>query len=216
MAKIISKEEAVSLIKDDAVLMVGGFLASGSAEKIIDELVNKKVKNLTLIANDTAFPDRSYGKLIVNKQVKKVIATHIGTNPETGRQMNAKEIEVILVPQGTLVECIRAAGAGLGGVLTPTGIGTIVENGKEIIKIDGKDFLLEKPIFSDVSLIYADYADKYGNLAYRGTTRNFNVVMATASNITIVEAKEIVDGSLDPNNIIVPSIFVDYIVDGGK
>lgn len=216
MSKIISKEEAVNLIKDGDVLMIGGFLSCGSAKKIIDELINKNVKNLTIIGNDTAFPDKSYGKLIVNRQVKKVIATHIGTNPETGKQMNAKEIEVTLVPQGTLAECIRAAGSGLGGVLTPTGIGTVVQEGKQIINVDGKDYLLEKPIFGDIALIYADYTDKYGNLAYRGTTRNFNTLMASACKITIVEAKEIVEDALNPNDIVVPSIFVDYIVDGGK
>ncbi|WP_295157953.1 CoA transferase subunit A [uncultured Brachyspira sp.] len=212
MTKIISKEEACSLIKDGSRVMFGGFLACGSAISIIDLLATQNVKNLTLITNDTAFPDKGCGKLIVNKQVSKVIASHIGTNPETGKQMNNKEIDVTLMPQGSLAECIRAAGAGLGGILTPTGLGTIVEENKQIVKVKGKDYILEEAIHGDIAVIYADYADKYGNLAYNGTTRNFNPLMAMACDITIVEVKEMIDGSLDPNNIIVPSIFVDYIV----
>ncbi|WP_295159765.1 CoA transferase subunit A [uncultured Brachyspira sp.] len=212
MAKIISKEEACSFIKDGLKVMVGGFLACGSANSIIDMLATKSVKNLTLISNDTAFPDRGCGKLVVNKQISKVIASHIGTNPETGKQMNNKEMEVVLMPQGSLAECIRAAGAGLGGILTPTGLGTIVQENKQIVKVQGKEYILEEAIHGDVALIYADYADKYGNLAYKGTTRNFNPLMAMACKTTIAEVKEIVDGCLDPNNIIVPSIFVNYIV----
>lgn len=187
-------------------------MACGSAVQIIDLLSTKNIKDLTLIANDTAFPDKSYGKLIVNKQISKVITSHIGTNPETGKQMNNKEIEVTLMPQGSLAECIRAAGAGLGGILTPTGLGTMVQENKQIINIKGKDYILEEAIHGDVAIIYADYADKYGNLSYNGTTRNFNPLMAAACDITIVEVKEIVDGCLDPNRIIVPSIFVNYIV----
>ncbi|MEI0550433.1 CoA transferase subunit A [Brachyspira intermedia] len=212
MAKIITKEEACSLIKYGSRVMFGGFLACGSAVGIIDLLATKDVKNLTLIANDTAYPDKSYGKLIANKQISKVIASHIGTNPETGKQMNNKEIDITLMPQGSLAECIRAAGAGLGGILTPTGLGTIVQENKQIINVKGQDYILEEAIHADVAVIYADYADKYGNLAYNGTTRNFNPLMAMASEITIVEVKEIVDGYLDPNQIIVPSIFVNYMV----
>lgn len=212
MAKIITKEEACSLIKDGSRVMFGGFLACGSAVGIIDLLATKDVKNLTLIANDTAYPDKSYGKLIANKQISKVIASHIGTNPETGKQMNNKEIDITLMPQGSLAECIRAAGAGLGGILTPTGLGTIVQENKQIINVKGQDYILEEAIHADVAIIYADCADKYGNLAYNGTTRNFNPLMAMASEITIVEVKEIVDGCLDPNQIIVPSIFVNYMV----
>ncbi|MEI0516817.1 CoA transferase subunit A [Brachyspira hyodysenteriae] len=212
MNKIITKEEACNLIKDGSRVMVGGFLACGSANSIIDMLATKSVKNLTLISNDTAFPDRGCGKLVVNKQISKVIASHIGTNPETGKQMNNKEMEVVLMPQGSLAECIRAAGAGLGGILTPTGLGTIVQENKKIINVKGQDYILEEAIHADIAIIYADYADKYGNLSYNGTTRNFNPLMAMASEITIVEVKEIVDGCLDPNQIVVPSIFVNYIV----
>lgn len=162
MNKIVSIEQAIDQIKDGMTIMIGGFLGVGNPHKLIDALVEKGIKDLTIIANDTAFPEVGIGKLIVNKQVKKVIASHIGTNPETGNQMNSGETEVVLVPQGTLIEQIRAAGAGLGGVLTPTGIGTIVEEGKTKIEIDGKDYLLEKPLKADVALIFGSIVDKKG------------------------------------------------------
>ena len=150
--------------------------------------------------------------MVSEKRCKKVIASHIGMNPETGRQMYAGELEVELVPQGTLCERIRSAGAGLGGVLTPTGIGTEVEKGKQIININGRDFLLELPLRGDVALIYGSKVDKAGNIAFNGTTRNTNVVMATAADIVIVEAEEFIDGYLDPNEVVIPSLFIDYIV----
>lgn len=212
MNKIISAKEAVSFIKSGMTLMVGGFLKCGSPVKIIDELLKTDVSDLTLVGNDTSFVDSDRGKLVVAKKVSKVIASHIGMNPETGRQMNAGEIQVELVPQGTLAERIRAAGAGLGGFLTPTGIGTEVQNGKQVINVDGKDFILEKPLRGDVSLIYGTKVDKVGNISFVGTTRNTNVVMATASDIVIVEAEEFVDGYLDPNEIVIPGLFIDYIV----
>ena len=211
MKKIISIAEAGKLVKDNASVMIGGFLRCGTPAKIIDELVKNKTSNLTLIANDTCIPDSGRGKLIVNKQVKKVIATHIGTNPETGKQMHNKEIEVELVPMGTLVERIRAAGAGLGGVLTPTGVGTVVEEGKKVLDIDGKKFIYEKPLKADFAIIYASKVDKFGNAFLEGTTRNFNVVMATAADTVIVEAQEISDEPLDPNYVTIPGVFVDYI-----
>lgn len=212
MNKIISAKEAVSFIKSGMTLMVGGFLKCGSPVKIIDELLKTDVSDLTLVGNDTSFVDSDRGKLVVAKKVSKVIASHIGMNPETGRQMNAGEIQVELVPQGTLAERIRAAGAGLGGFLTPTGIGTEVQNGKQVINVDGKDFILEKPLRGDVSLIYGTKVDKVGNISFVGTTRNTNVVMATASDIVIVEAEEFVDGYLDPNEVVIPGLFIDYIV----
>ncbi len=212
MNKIISAKEAVSFIKSGMTLMVGGFLKCGSPVKVIDELLKTDVSDLTLVGNDTSFVDSDRGKLVVAKKVSKVIASHIGMNPETGRQMNAGEIQVELVPQGTLAERIRAAGAGLGGFLTPTGIGTEVQNGKQVINVDGKDFILEKPLRGDVSLIYGTKVDKVGNISFVGTTRNTNVVMATASDIVIVEAEEFVDGYLDPNEIVIPGLFIDYIV----
>ena len=179
--------------------------------KIIDELVKNKTGGLTLIANDTCVPEYDRGKLIVNKLVKKAIVAHIGTNPETGRQMNAGEIEIELVPMGTLVERIRSAGAGLGGVLTPTGSGTIVEDGKTTLEIDGKKYLLEKPLKADYALIYATKADKFGNAFLDGTTRNFNTVMATAAQTVILEAEELSDEPLNPAEVTIPGIFVDYI-----
>lgn len=191
--------------------MIGGFLRCGTPAKLIDELVKNNTSGLTLIANDTSTPDFDRGKLIVNKQIKKAIVAHIGTNPETGRQMNAGELEVELVPMGTLVERIRSGGAGLGGFLTPTGVGTIVEQGKQIMEIDGRKYLFEKPLRADFALIYATKIDKFGNAFLEGTTRNFNPVMATAAETVIVEAEEISDEPLNPNEVTIPGIFVDYI-----
>lgn len=214
--KIINAKEAAALIKDGDSVMMGGFLGCGTAHKCVDELLKLGTKNLTMIGNDTAMADYSYGKLIVNKQVKKLIATHIGTNKETGRQMSAGELEVELVPQGTLAERIRASRSGLGGVLVSTGIGTLVAEGKEVIKVDGKEYLLEKPLKANVALVYATYADKYGNLAYDGTTRNFNALMAMAADLVIVEVEQVLDSALDPNRVVVPFVAVDYIVDSSK
>lgn len=214
--KKISEELAADLIQDGMSVMIGGFLKCGTPVRVIDRLIEKGTKNLTLIANDTSFADSDRGKLISHKRVSHAIVTHIGMNPETGNQMHAKEMVVELVPQGTLAERIRAGGAGLGGVLTPTGVGTVIAEGKQIIEIDGKKYLLEKPLHADVALIYASKADKYGNLSYYGTTRNFNTVMATAADIVIVEADEFVDGALDPNEVVVPGVFVDYVVTGEK
>ena len=214
--KIINAKEAAALIKDGDSLMMGGFLGCGTAHKCVDELLKLGTKNLTMIGNDTAMADYSYGKLIVNKQVKKLIATHIGTNKETGRQMSSGELEVELVPQGTLAERIRASRSGLGGVLVSTGIGTLVAEGKEVIKVDGKEYLLEKPLKANVALVYATYADKYGNLAYDGTTRNFNALMAMAADLVIVEVEQVLDSALDPNRVVVPFVAVDYIVDSSK
>ncbi len=212
MKKMISPAEAGKLIHDGDTIMVGGFLRCGTPVKVIDEIVNNKIGNLTLIANDTCYPEFDRGRLIVNRQVKKAIVGHIGTNPETGRQMNAGELEVELVPLGTLAERIRCGGAGLGGVLTPTGVGTVVEEGKTVIESDGRKYLLEKPLTADVALIYGSKADRFGNLFLDGTTRNFNQVMATAAKTVIAEADEICDEPLDPAEITIPGIFVDYLV----
>ena len=198
-------------MKNNSSLMIGGFLRCGTPTKLIDELIKNKTGNLTLIANDTSYPEHDRGKLIVNKLVKKAIVTHIGTNPETGRQMNAGELEVQLVPMGTLVERIRSAGAGLGGFLTPTGIGTIVEEGKDTLEIDGRKYLLEKPLKADVAIIYATKADKFGNAFLDGTTRNFNTVMATAAETVILEAEELCEEPLNPAEVTIPGLFIDYI-----
>jgi acetate CoA/acetoacetate CoA-transferase alpha subunit len=218
MSKVISIKEAVSKIKDGDVVMVGGFQVNGSPLKLIDALVEAGTKNLTLICNDTAWEDRGVGKLVVNKQFKKIMATHVGLNKQTGAQMASGETVVQLVPQGTMAERIRAAGYGLGGVLTPTGLGTLVaeEEGKQIINIDGKDFLLEKPLFADVAILFASKVDKNGNMVYKGAANNFNNVMAAAAKTTIVEAGELVEvGDLHPNSVNTPGVFVNYIVDGG-
>lgn len=213
MAKIISKQEAVSMIKENDIIMVGGFLNVGAPTSLLEELSDKGTENLTLICNDTAFVDRGVGKLVAQKQFKKIIASHIGTNVETGNQLNSGETEVVLVPQGTLAEQIRIAGAGLGGFYTPTGIGTDVEIGKEKKSINGVEYLLELPLKANVALIKGTIVDKKGNIFFNGSTRNFNTLMATAADIVIVEAETIADvGELGPNDVMTPGIFVDYIV----
>lgn len=215
MSKVTTIAQAMEAVQDSMTVMIGGFLGVGTPENLIDELLTKGTKNITVIANDTAMPDKGIGKLIVSRQLKEVVVSHIGTNPETGRQMNASELEVKLVPQGTLAEQIRAGGSGLGGVLTPTGLGTIVAEGKDIIKVDGREFLLEKPLKADVALIKAHTADKAGNLLFHGSARNFNPLMAMAAQVVIVEAENIVEvGQIDPDQVMTSGIFVHWIVQG--
>ena len=216
---ILSAADAAGRIKEGDSLMVGGFLNCGSPHTIIFALKEKGTKNLTLICNDTAIHDLNTGKvtgvahLIQAKQFKRIIASHIGSNQEIQRQMNAGETEVELVPQGTLAQRVRAAGAGLGGFLTPTGVGTEVANGKQIILVAHKPFLLELPLKADVAIIKAKKADKAGNLVFNGTARNFNPLMATAAALVIAEVEEIVEiGEIDPNQVHTPSIFVDFLV----
>lgn len=211
--KLVSMEEAVSHVKDGMTVFIGGFLGVGTPEKIIDALIAKGVKDLTVIANDTGFPDKGIGRLVVNNQVKKVIASHIGTNPETGRKMQSGEMEVELAPQGTLAERVRAGGNGLGGILTPTGIGTIVEEGKEVLTVDGKKYILEKPLRADVALLNGSVVDELGNVIYAKTTKNFNPMMATAADTVIVFAEKLVKvGEINPDHVMTSRIFVDYIV----
>ncbi|WP_392562418.1 CoA transferase subunit A [Orbus sturtevantii] len=214
--KVVNIEKALAHIKDGSVIMVGGFMANGSPETLIDYLCATDIKNLTLICNDTGLPQKGVGKMVLLKKFSKIIASHVGLNKETARQMSAGETEVILVPQGTLIESIRCAGYGLGGFLTPTGIGTLVEQGKQKITLEGKQYLLEKPIKADVALIFAAKADRAGNLIYKGSMNNFNNMMAAAADITLVEADEVVEiGELDPNQVMTPGIFVDYIINEG-
>ncbi len=216
MTQLMTLDQALDLVKDGDTIMVGGFLGVGTPELLIDGLVARGTKDLTLICNDSGFPEIGVGKLVMTGQFKKIIASHIGTNKETGRQMMAGETEVVLVPQGTLVEQIRSAAYGLGGVLTRTGLGTAVEAGKDIITVDGVQYLLEKPLHADVALLFANKVDKYGNMVYHGSTRNFNHVMAGAADISIVQADEIVEiGELDQNSVHTPGVFVTHIVDGG-
>lgn len=214
MSKFISIEEAVSKVKDGMTIMVGGFLANGTPNKIIDALAKSGVKNLTLICNDTAFPDRGVGQLIANKQVKKLFVSHIGTNPCTSEQMNSGELEIEFCPQGSLAERVRAGGCGLGGILTQTGMGTIVAEGKQVINVDGKDYLLEKPLRADLALVGASLGDKAGNLVYRGTSQNFNPLMAAAADLVIAEVNKLVEvGEIAAENVKTPSIMVDYIIE---
>ena len=213
MSKFISIEEAVSKVKDGMTIMVGGFLANGTPNKIVDALAKSGVKNLTLICNDTAYPDKGVGQLIANKQVTKLFVSHIGTNPHTSEQMNSGELEIEFCPQGSLAERVRAGGCGLGGILTQTGMGTIVAEGKQIVNVDGKDYLLEKPLRADIALVGASLGDKAGNLVYRGTSQNFNPLMASAADLVIAEVNELVEvGEIAAENVKTPSIMVDFIV----
>lgn len=212
-------EEAVAPIQDGAVIMVGGFMACGAPEMLIDGLKKKGVRNLTIISDDAGFPNRGVGKLIVAGQVKTLLAGHVGLNPEVARRMNtdveAEKLECILVPIGTIAERIRAGGVGLGGILTPTGVGTVVAEGKQVISVDGRDYLLEKPLRAEFALIRASKIDRFGNAVFYGTTRNFNPLMAMAADYVIAGACEIVEtGQIDPNDVHLSGIFVDAIVGG--
>ena len=211
--KAIALKDAVAMIPDGASLMVGGFMAVGTPERLIDELVRQGKRNLTIIANDTAMPGRGVGKLISAGLIGRVIASHIGLNPETQQQMMAGKIAVDLVPQGTLIERIRAGGFGLGGILTPTGVGTVVEEGKRRIEVDGKNYLLEIALRADFALVHAFLADYLGNLSYALTARNFNPVVAMAADTVIVTADHIVPvGVIAPDHVVTPAPIVDYIV----
>jgi len=215
MKKQVSIEEAMSHIKSGMTIMMNGFMGVKTPNTIIDKMVEMGIKDITLIANDTAVPEKSLGKLIHNRMIKKLFASHIGLNKETGEQMTAGELDVELVPQGTLAERIRCAGAGIGGFYTPTGVGTEVAEGKDHKIFNGKEYILEMPLKADVAVIKASVADKYGNLFYRATTKNFSIVMATAADYVIVEADMIVD-QLNPEMIMTPGVFVDCIVLGDK
>jgi acetate CoA/acetoacetate CoA-transferase alpha subunit len=212
----IPLKDAVAMIPDGATLMIGGFMGVGTPERLIDELVRQGKRNLTVIANDNAVPGRGIGKLVDAGLVSRTIVSHIGLNPETQRQMIAGKMTVDLVPQGTLVERIRAAGCGLGGVLTPTGVGTVVEDGKQRIEVKGKSYLLETALRADFALLNAFLADYLGNLAYVLTARNFNPVMAMAADTTIVTADNIVPvGVIAPDHVVTPAPLVDYLVTNG-
>lgn len=213
MAKLVTTADILAYFHDGMTVSIGGFLAAGTPELLIDKLVASQVTALTVIGNDTGFPDKGIGKLVVNHQVKRVIASHIGTNPETGKQMNSGQLTVDLVPQGTLAEQLRCGGAGLGGVLTATGLGTVVAEGKQVITVAGKDYLLETPLRADVALIKAAVADKSGNLVCRRASANFNPVMAMAADLVIAEVDCLVEtGDIDPDHVTIPGIMVDYIV----
>ena len=217
ITKQISHAELRGHFRDQLTIMFGGFLGVGTPDGIVREILDSGVKYLTIVGNDTAFFDEGIGKLIYHRRVKKVVASHIGTNLETGRQMIAGDLEVELVPQGTLAERIRCGGAGLGGVLTPTGVGTIVEEGKAKLSFDGVEYLVERPIRADIAILKAHRADESGNLVYQRAARNFNPLMAMAADYVIAEVDEIVpDGELDPDLVMTPGILVDALVLSGE
>jgi acetate CoA/acetoacetate CoA-transferase alpha subunit len=233
--KILTADEAVANIGDGASIMVGGFMATGTPEILIDALVRKGSKNLTIIANDAGVPGRGVGKLLSSGQIRKLIASHVGLNPEVAERMNTddpeRKLTCDLIPQGTLAERIRCGSTGLGGFLTPTGVGTVLQGGriadpkggddlidveeKQVINVDGKDYLFEKPLRADFALIRGNITDKFGNTWYNGTTRSFNPMMAGAADYVIVGTVEFVEiGEIDPNNIVTSGILVDAIVGG--
>lgn len=216
-SKLVTAQEAVSKVKDGDMLMVGGFMYGGHPETLVKALVNtNSAGSLTVVSNDTGTPELSIYQLVKSGRVKQIFASYIGSNPETGRLLMTGEADVQLFPQGTLAEKIRAGGAGLGGVLTPVGVGTVVEEGKRKIEIDEKEYLLEMPLKANVALIKANIADETGNLVINGSSRNFNVVMATAADYVIAEVDEYVKaGEIDPNHVNVPGIFVNAIVKVG-
>ncbi len=212
--KLIDKQKAMQVFAAAKSMIIGGFMANGTSETLCDLIVESGAEGYTVIANDTAMPGCGIGKLISTKKVKKVVASHIGLNPETGALMNSGEMEVTLVPQGTLIEQIRAGGYGLGGVLTPTGLGTDVEKGKQVIEVKGKKYLLEEPITADVAVLHATLADNFGNCFFKGTTKNFNMLGGMAGKTVIITAEKIVPvGELDKEKINLPGIFVDYILE---
>ncbi len=211
--KVVTVDLAATWFRDGMTLMVGGFGGVGNPPTLIQSILDNNIQNITLISNDTAFPYIGVGKLITERRVKKVIASHIGSNPNAGAQMTAGELEVEFCPQGILAERVRAGGVGLGGILSDIGIGTIAEKGKSKVTVDGREFLLESPLTAEVAILHAKKADRYGNLVFDTSARNFNPLVAMAGDLTIVEVDEIVEvGELNPEEIITPGVFVDMIV----
>ena len=214
--KISTVEEAMKHINDGCTIMIAGFGGIGSSYTLINEIIKKKVKNMTLISIDAGDPEVGPDYIVRNELVKKLITSHIGATPTTGELMNAGKLEVEFSPQGTLAERIRAGGAGLGGFLTDVGLGTSVAEGKEIVTVDGKDYLLEKPLTADIAIVLAEKADEFGNLIYSKTARGLNPHMAMAADFTIVDAKHIVPvGDIVPEDVVTPGVYVDMIVQGG-
>ncbi|AXN38105.1 acyl CoA:acetate/3-ketoacid CoA transferase subunit alpha [Peribacillus butanolivorans] len=211
--KIVTLEEALEYITDGCTLMYGGFGGVGTPPTLIQGILDKGVKELILIGNDTGFPDIGIGRLVTLERAKKVIASHIGSNPNAGRLMTEGKLQVEFSPQGTLAERIRAGGVGLGGIFVDVGIGTIAEEGKDKMVIDGKEYLIETALTSEVSIVYAKKADPLGNLVFDKSARNFNPLVAMAGAFTIAEVEEIVPvGELDPECIATPGIYVDMVI----
>lgn len=215
MKEFIQSKDVAKYVKSGMSIMVGGFLSNGSPENLITAVLETNVTDLTIICNDGGYEDKGVGRLISAGRVSKLIASHIGTNPAVGRLMQDNKLTVKLVPQGTLAEQIRASGAGLGGILTPTGMNTVVAEGKQVITVQGKEYLLEEPLKADLALLGGAIADEYGNLRYRGTMRNFNPLMAMACDNVIAEVSEVVK-MLDPEMVVTAHPFVDYILVGGQ
>lgn len=214
--KIKTVEEAMDMIHDGMTIMIAGFGGVGSSYRLVNEIIKKNVKDLTLISIDAGDPNVGPDHIIQNEQVKKLITSHIGATPTTGKLMNEGKLEVEFSPQGTLAERIRAGGVGLGGILTDVGLGTLVEEGKQQVVVNGKTFLLESALRADVAIILAEKADPFGNLVYSKTARGLNPLMAMAADLTIVDAKEIVPlGAIDPEDVVTPGAFVEVIVHGG-
>jgi acetate CoA/acetoacetate CoA-transferase alpha subunit len=214
--KTITLQDAAAMIPAGATLMIGGFMGVGTPEPLVDEIVRQGTRDLTVIANDTAAPGIGIGKLVDAGLLRRVIVSHIGLNPETQRQMLAGTLQVDLVPQGTLAERIRAGGYGLGGILTATGIGTVVQEGKQTVAVDGRDYLLEPALRADFALVHAFIADYLGNLSYALTARNFNPLMAMAADIVVVQAENVVPvGVVAPDHVVTPAPVVDYLVSKG-
>lgn len=216
MRKIVAIDEAVMHVRDGMSVMIGGFMGCGNPHQLVHALVEAGVGDLTLICNDASTPGYGVAKLVEGRRLSRLVASHVGLNPAVATLMNSGELVVELVPQGTLVERIRAGGAGLGGVLTPTGIGTPVADGKPVVTVNGRQYLLEEPLRADVALLGGSKIDPNGNIWYRGTTRNFNAVMATAADRVIAEADMIVElGDIPPEDVVTPGVLVDHIVLGG-
>lgn len=210
---VMPASEAVKAIHSGTSVMVGGFTRGGVPCTLIDALVTSGVGNLTLISNDAVFDGKGHGRLIESGQVKKMVASHIGLNKTAQKLRDQGKFELELVPQGTFVERIRCGGYGLGGFLTPTGVGTILENGKKVMEVDGRKYILELPLTAQVALIKAHTADRFGNLTYFGTDLNFNPTMATAAKFVIAEVDDIVEcGAIKPNEVTTPGILVDILV----
>ncbi len=215
--KRTSKADIKSKFHDGMRIMIGGFLGSGAPELLVDWIIECGVKDVELFSNDAWIPDRGVGKLIAKGIVTKLHATHIGMNPVAGQRVISGDLQAELIPMGSFVERIHAGGAGLGGVLTPTGLGTLVAEGKQIINVDGRDYILETPIRAEIAFLRATTTDTFGNCTYHGTSRNMNPIMAFAADCVIVEAENIVQfGDVDPDYVHTPGVVVDYIVDRGQ
>lgn len=213
-SKVAGVQQALAHIESGQTIMLSGFTNVGSPNKFIVKMAQAGITDIELIANDAGNDHADgIGTLICQHRVKKLTASHVGLNPKVAEQMNAGELEVVLVPQGTLAERIRCGGTGLGGVLTPTGVGTVVAEGKQVIQVDGRDYLLETPLRAQVAVVKAWKADTSGNLVYRRAGRNFNPLMAMAADFVIAEAEEVVEvGQLDPDEIMTPGVCVDLVV----